>query len=297
MSQCNYIPSSDSIYVIGETADNPVSECKKAVNSKGETNYLCDGNIQGNFWKFSPGTKGNNNTNSACRWFGCKNPFVRRENNTIDTNDYGDCLMTNFPYVIENHDSTCMVHDVFTGETREQSCNNGTNCCRKGSNCDALDCMGYKAIDTYLIDGIRKYSCKEGSCVEVEPGSGQYSNPYCDYECLNQYYPTVYNCLNGVCQYVGPDKGVYDNAECDAQCPLDPNTKFVCKAQSDGTSECVVTNDPNEKGATDWKTCYATCQDAGGIIPDVKEEVNKTNYIFIIFLIINIILLFFLMNR
>ena len=93
MSQCNYIPSSDSIYVIGETADNPVSECKKTVNSKGETNYLCDGNIQGNFWKFSPGTKGDNNTNSACRWFGCKNPFVRRENNTIDTNDYGDCLM------------------------------------------------------------------------------------------------------------------------------------------------------------------------------------------------------------
>lgn len=302
MSKCNYIPNGDSIYILGETADVPVIECKKTTNSIGENNYLCQGDIQNNLWKFSPGKN-----NQNCRWYNCRYPFTIQnngENNVnIDTNDYGGCIETNFPYVIEKNNNDCMVHNVFTGEQLEDSCNTGLQCCTAGKQCDATDCMAYKAIDSYLVDGIRKYRCDNGRCIETEPGKGEYTNPYCDYECLNRAYPKIYDCVDGVCLNVGRDKGVYDNPLCDAQCVLQKNLKYKCD-----NGECkVYTPDDKETdkksngtGQTKiydtFKDCYKECSDAGYIVPpeqkykDKKKKEQKLMILYILGIIITLLL-------
>ncbi len=263
MTSCKKFPTAGAIYILEPGPRPLVHECNR--NGAGDA-YLCDGTVSDGFWKLA-------RSGDKCRWMYCKTPFKINQDGSKDYTEYSDCRITNFPYYILEEGSGCSVHNIFTGDTAQDDCQtvggNNKTCCTKGAVCASEDCLQYKALDKYLVSKELNYKCSVDEttggplpyCVESEPGKGDFTDPFCDYQCVGLAYPKNYTCVNGYCQKVAdPDSygntvecqtdsdcGVsgtcdpdskrcridfYDNEYCDAFCKISDDVSFTCNAQT-----------------------------------------------------------------
>ena len=298
MATCNEnFPTTDKIYIIDNSIAPVTRECIK--NNMG--NYYCDGLIQDGFWKLIKGE------NDVCRWVKCKLPFKADQYNQpiykdgiLDTSDYSDCVVTNYPYYFSNDGSSCSVHNIFNGDTVEDKCqadSTGANemCCTTGEICTSDDCINYKPYDKYLVSTGLDYDCKNGRCVPVVPGQGTFTNPFCDYQCARMLYPKNFTCLNGYCQPVSdpssyPKNTFFDNPLCDSQCDPKEDAIFNC----DSKSRICVTAENKSGKYKKYSDCYKDCQQPdisfSGLPSDNKTKETTSSKIIKFILIVALIL-------
>ena len=293
MTSCKNFPDADSIYILESEPGSRVHKCKK--NQRGA--YMCEGTVEDGFWKLEPGTNG------QCLWMYCKTPF-KVNNGSKDYSEYSDCRITNFPYYILDEGGKCSVHNIFTGGTPEGECQtvgkNGNNkmCCTEGEICDSKDCLQYKALDKYLVSQELNYKCDGGGfCTETSPGKGDFTNPFCDYQCTSLKYPEDYTCVNGYCQQVAdPDTygtsidcqkdedcgknnkcdpktkrcsvTFYDNMFCDINCNPPTEISFNCNKQ---TRACETVQDKTSGQYATYSDCAQACR-AG--LPDITDQLK-----------------------
>ena len=199
---CKSFPTSNEIFILDNKPGSVVHKCVKS----GGDRYLCNGSINDGFWKLEK--KG-----GGCRWYKCDKPYDKNG----DTDDYSDCIVTNYPYFLKWDDNKCSVNNMFTGNVPEGDCGGGKVCCTEGEVCDKSDCFQYKLLDKYLVSDDLSYKCNEYGCVKVDSGKGDFTNPFCDYQCSSISHPKDYACINGYCQKVAnkgsfpSDTKYYDN--------------------------------------------------------------------------------------
>lgn len=341
MTSCKNFPDEEKIYILDSNPETRTFGCKKSEDGK---RYICEGSIDDGFWKLE------DSGNDSCRWWRCNTPFKRNPDGSpvidpstgkVDNSDFSDCIVTNFPYyIIEQDDDTCSVHNLFTGDTPESACRTdlegaSQTCCTAGNICDSTDCLKYKALDKYLVSTALNYKCDGAYCVETEPGKGDFTNPYCDYQCVTLAYPKKYTCTHGFCQSVSDpttygknitcendedcgkgnkcvsdEKGkhcemtFYDNPYCDLICNPPDDVSFNCDKD---TKICSTLQDDSGKykNQSDCVSACATGLDEGdfGELPvdDQNQKIPIGNLIlYAVIIIANIVIIYalvFLFNK
>lgn len=276
---CDKIPN--EIYILGNQPQPKVNKCIKKGNS-----WFCDGD-EGGFWKLN----GEQCRDGKINWFRCLTPFVKGKNGEVNYSDYSNCVLTNYPYYL-TRDGTCKVKDL-QGNTVSE-CNND-DCCEEGKVCDSLNCLGYKTSDRFLLSNTFNYKCDNGRCVQTEYGKGDYTNPFCDYQCPKNYYQHNFACVDGVCKQVSnpqdyPVDKLYDNPYCDGHCPS--SVSFNCNKES---KTCEKVEDKSGE-YPNFTACLTDCIDPLDTPqpPEVKPKKDMDLYIFGGIIIFNIILLAFI---
>ena len=285
--------NSSEIYILGNEPQPSVIKCVK--NDNGD--FLCNPgkNDRGDngFWKLGK-------NNYGYKWYRCKTPF-KKINGKIDYTDFSDCVITNYPFFLEKNGGVCQVKTL-DGKIVENSCQDA-KCCTEGETCSSLDCVGYKSGDRFLIGNKYNYKCNGVSCEKVADGKGDYTNPFCDYQCSSNNYPKNYTCIkqgdDNVCKQVSdPEKypidKLYDNPFCDGHCVSDDNISYDCIKQG-GENKCIQITGKKGKYST-FYDCYQVC----GKDTDIIEKVKKEKYTVPIIIGINFILVFlilFFMSR
>lgn len=272
---CDNFPSTDKIYILDNKPGSVVHACDKVTDDR----YLCKGPINGGVWKLERNANG-------CKWLKCSKPFSDNDK------DYSDCVITNFPYYLSwNGTDKCSVNNLFTGKTTKEDCGGDKVCCTEGSVCNRTECSQFKALDKYLISDNLEYKCVDSQCTKTESGKGDFTNPFCDYQCSSVYYPKDYACINGYCQKVAnkgsfPDNtNYYDNPYCDSFCPTQNDISFNCVDDS-----CIIVN--NKSGQyPDILTCTKNC--GKNSTPSVSDSYTGISpYKLLAITIINVILIY-----
>lgn len=262
---CDKIP--DEIYILGSQPQPKVNKCIKKGN-----NWFCTGD-EGGYWKLD---------GDKCKWFRCLTPFVKGENGEIDYSNYSDCVLTNYPYYITSIDNKCQVRDL-TGNILTNC--EGSNCCDENNTCDSLNCLQYKTSDRFLLNNTFNYKCDKGRCIQTESGKGDYTNPFCDYQCSQNYYRHNFACVDGICKQVSnpdnyPIDRLYDNPFCDGHCPSDKNISYKCNRENN-TCELI-----KDKGGEypNYTKCLSDCEFSRDTSNENNSSENiKKNRDFIIF--------------
>ena len=134
------------------------------------------------------------------------------------------------------------------------------------------DVVGYFEVTGYklIVIDVVTYNCIEGSCIEVNDGTGTYESlEDCETQCI-EFDPT-WNCSdNFACIEVNDGTGEYASlADCETQCEeiIDPTWKCYdgdCYEIPDGTGEYTSLTDCEEQCeevVSTWKCTEGTCQE------------------------------------
>lgn len=292
---------SNEIYILGNEPQPRVSKCIK--NKNGD--FLCgvsqntpsgDSGDNG-FWKLKRNETG-------CKWYRCKTPFVKDANGNIDYSDFSDCVVTNYPYYLsKGNNGICQVKTL-DGKIAENSCQDD-NCCVEGQRCSSFDCIEFKTDDRFLVGNEYNYKCNGVSCERVANGRGDYTNPFCDYQCARNFYTKNYTCIpspdgseGNICKQVSdpenyPLDKLYDNALCDGHCPSDDDISYNCVG-SGNTAKCEKITGKSGQYQT-FYDCYQVCgKKDEGVIQTVKESKYTVPVIIGLNFILVFLILFFI---
>lgn len=284
---CQNLDNVQDFQILGNEPQPKVYNCKKTGDR-----FLCNTDSKKGdvgFWKLERG-------NGKCQWYRCQNPFIIKDGE-IDYSDYSDCVITNYPYYNTVSSGVCGVKDINQGNDFVQECKD-KNCCEIDGVCNDLDCIAYKTDDSYLVNNDFSYKCDGGSCVETAPGLGDYTNPFCDYQCSTRA-GKKYSCINGICKEITDlskysPNDIYDNPLCDAMCKPRDDIGYICK------DEKCVSVDKKDSVYSNLYDCQKKCGQE--VVPSSdNKNVKKENYlpVFLVFVLnlIAIILILFFTSR
>lgn len=290
---------SNEIYILGNEPQPSVIKCDKNPNN----DFICKN-------PGSPGTSGGDNgfwklkrNETGCKWYRCKTPFVKDVNGNIDYSDFSDCVVTNYPYYLSRDPKGACQVKTLDGKIAENSCQDD-NCCVEGKKCSSFDCLEFKSGDRFLVNNEYNYKCNGVSCEKVANGKGDYTNPFCDYQCARNAYPKNYACVpspdgsGNICKQVSdPEKypidQLYDNPLCDGHCVSDDNISYNCIG-SGNDARCQKITGKTGKYAT-FYDCYQECGVKNeGVIETVKESKYTVPVIIGLNFILVFLILFFI---